>query len=69
MLEKICEKLCNFSSDYGLIYADNRNIKGLDLCQDNPHLLQSGKKDLCTNLISYLNSIFLMHPHPSQTWT
>ena len=56
-------------SGYGLIYIDNRNIRGLDLCQDNLCLPQSGKKVLCDNLISYLNSNFSMHPHPSQVWT
>ena len=52
-----------------MIYIDNRNIKGLDLCQDYLHSLQSGKKVLCDNFISYLNSTFLMHPHPLQMWT
>ena len=39
VLEKIHEKLSTFCSGYGLIYIDNRNIKGLHPCQDNPHLL------------------------------
>lgn len=46
----------------GLIYIDDRNIRGLHLSQDNPHLLESGKKVLCNNFISYLNSTFSMHP-------
>ena len=61
------KKLSAFCSGSGLIYVDNRNISGLDLCQDNPHLLQSGKKILYNNFILYLNSNFLMHPHLSQT--
>ena len=58
VLEKIHEKLSTFCSGYGLIYIDNRNIKGLHPCQDNPHLLQSRKKVLCNNFTSYLNSNF-----------
>ena len=69
VLEKIHEKLHAFCSSYGLIYIDNRNIRGVHLCQGNLHLLQSGKKILLNNLISYLNSNFLMYLHPSQTWT
>ena len=69
VLEKIHEKLSTFCSSYGMIYVDNRSIRGVHPCQDNLHLLQSGKKVLCNNFISYLNSNFLMHPHPSQTWT
>ena len=69
VLEKIHEKLHAFCSSYGLTYIDNRNIRGVHLCQDNLHLLQSGKKILFNNFISYLNSNFLMYPHPSQTWT
>ena len=37
------------------------------LCQDNLYLLQTGKKVLFNNFISYLNSLnnrFLMHLHP-----
>ena len=69
MLQEIHEKLHTFCSSYGLIYIDNRNIRGVHLCQDNLHLLQSGKKILFNNFVSYLNSSFLMYPHPSQTWT
>ena len=69
VLEKIHEKLHAFCSSYGLIYIDNRNIRGVHLCQGNLHLLQSGKKILLNNLISYLNSNFLIYLHPSQTWT
>ena len=69
VLKKLHKKLSNFCTGYGLIYIDNRNIRGAHLCQDNLHLLQSGKKVLCNNFNSYLNSNFLMHPHPSQTWT
>ena len=69
VLEKIHEKLHAFCSSYGLTYIDNRNIRGVHLCQDNLHLLQSGKKILFNNFISYLNSNFLMYPHHSQTWT
>ena len=64
MLEKIHEKLCTFCSSYGLPYIYNRNIRGVHLCQDNFHLLQSGEKVSRNNLISNLNSNFLMHPHP-----
>ena len=45
VLEKIHEKLHAFCSSYGLTYIDNRNIRGVHLCQDNIHLLQSGEKD------------------------
>ena len=69
VFEKSHEKLSTFCYGYGLIYIDNRSIRGVHLCQDNLHLLQSGKKVLCNNFISYLNSNFLMHPHPLQTWT
>ena len=51
VLEKIHEKLSSFCSSYGLIYIDNRNIRGVHLCQDNLHLLQSGKKVLCNIFI------------------
>ena len=60
VLEKIHEKLHAFCSSYGLTYIDNRNIRGVHLYQDNPHLLQSGKKILFNNFISYLNSNFLI---------
>ena len=60
VLEKIHEKLHTFCSCYGLTYIDNRNIRGVHLCQDNLHLLQSGKKILFNNFISYLNSNFLV---------
>ena len=60
MLEKIHEKLHTFCSSYGLTYIDNRNIRGVHLYQDNPHLLQSGKKILFNNFISYINSNFLI---------
>ena len=70
VLERIHEKLSTFCSSYGLIYIDNRNTRGVYLCQGNLHLLQSGKKVLFLfNFISNLNSNFLMYPHPSQTWT
>ena len=59
VLEKIHEKLSTFCSGYGLIYIANRNIRGVHLCQDNLHLLQSGKKVLCNNSISYSDSNFL----------
>ena len=59
--EKIHEKFSTFCPGYGLIYIDDRNIRGLHLCQDNPHLLESGKKVLCNNFILNLNSKFLMH--------
>ena len=68
VLEKIHEKPGTFCSGYGLIYIDNRK-RGVHLCQNNFHLLQSSKKVLCNNFVSYLNSNFLMHPHPSQMWT
>ena len=69
VLEKIHEKLHAFCSSYGLIYIDNRNIRwGVHLCQDNLHLLQSDKKILLNNFVSFLNSNFLMDKHPSQTW-
>ena len=68
-LQKIHEKLHTFCSSYGLIYIDNRKIRGVHLCQDNLHLLQSGKKILFNNFISYLNGNFLMCPQSSQTWT
>ena len=48
VLEKIYEKLSTFCSSYGLIYIDNRNIRGVHLYQGNPHLLQSSKKALLT---------------------
>ena len=69
VLEKIHEKLSTFCSSYGLIYIDERSIIGVHLCQDNLHLLQSGKKILFNNFISYLNSNFLIYPHPSQILT
>ena len=69
VLEKILEKLQTFCCSNGPIFIDTRNIRGVHLCQDNLHLLQSGKKILFNNFISYLNSNFLMYPHPSQTWT
>ena len=40
VLKKIHEKHSTFCSGYGLIYIDNRNIRGVDLCQDNLHFLQ-----------------------------
>ena len=58
VLEKVYEKLYAFCSSYGLTYIDNRNIRGVRLCQDNLHLLQSGKKILFNNFISCLNSNF-----------
>ena len=70
VLEKIHENLSTFCCGYGLIGIDNRNIREVHLCQHNLcNLLQSSKKVLCNNFISYLNSNFLMHPHPLQTWT
>ena len=69
VLEKILEKLQTFCCSNGPIFIDIRNIRGVHLCQDNLHLLQSGKKILFNNFISYLNGNFLMYPHPSQTWT
>ena len=69
VLKKIHEKLHAFCSSYGLTYIDNRNIRGVHLCQHNLHLLQSGKKILFNNFFSYLNSNFLMYPHLSQTST
>ena len=45
VLDKIYEKLHTFCSSYGLTYIDNGNIKGVHLCQNNLHLLQSGKKN------------------------
>ena len=68
VLEKIREKLHAFYSSYGLTYIDNRNIRVVHLCQDNLHLLQSGKNISFNTFISYLNSNFLMYPNPSQTW-
>ena len=56
VLGKIHEKLSPLCSSYGLIYINNRNIKGAHLCQDHLHLLRSGKKVLCNNFMSYLNS-------------
>ena len=67
MLEKIHEKLSTFCPVNGLIYIDNRNIRGLDLCQNNFHLLESHKKVLYNNFISYSNSNFSMHSYPLQT--
>ena len=58
VLEKIHEKLHAFCSSYGMTYIDNRNIRRAHLCQDNLYLLQSGKKVLFNNFISYLNSNF-----------
>ena len=69
VLEKVHKKLHAFCASYGLTYIDDRNIREVHLCQDNLHLLQSGKKILFNNFISYLNSNFLMYSHPSQTWT
>ena len=46
VLKKVHEKLSTFCSSYGLIYTDNTNIRGLDLFQENPYLLQSGKNVL-----------------------
>ena len=69
VLEKIRKTPHAFCSSYSLTYPDNRNIRGVHLCQDDLYLLQSGKKILFNNFISYLNSNFLMYPHPSQTWT
>ena len=42
------EKLSTFCSSYSLIYNDDRNIRGVHLCQENLHLLQSGKNVLGT---------------------
>ena len=42
VLEKIHEKLHAFCSSYCLIYIDNGNIRGVQFCQDNLNLLQSG---------------------------
>ena len=67
-LEKFHKILSTFCSGYGLIYIDNRNIRGVHLSQDNLHFLQSGKR-FYVNFISRLKSNFLVHPHPSQTWT
>ena len=58
VLDKIHEKLHAFCSCYGLTHIDKRNIRVVHLCQDNLHLLQSGKKVLFNNFISYLNSNF-----------
>ena len=69
VLEKIRKTPHAFCSSYGLTYADNRNIRGVHLSQDDLYLLQSGKKIIFNNFISYLNSNFLMYPHPAQTWT
>ena len=69
VLEKIRKTPHAFCSSYSLTYPDNRNIRGVHFCQDDLYLLQSGKKILFNNFISYLNSNFLMYPHPSQTWT
>ena len=69
VLQKIHEKLHASCSSYGLTYINDRNIGEVHLCQDNLHLLQPGKNILFNNFISYLNSNFLMYPHPSQTWT
>ena len=49
VLGKIHEKRHAFCSSYGLTYIDNRNIRGVHLCQDNLHLLQSRKKILITS--------------------
>ena len=65
--KKYMEK--TFCSSYDLMYIDDRNIRELHLCQNNLHFLQSGKKVLCNNFFSYLNGNFLLHAHPSQTWT
>ena len=51
VLEKIHEKLHAFCSSYGLTYIDNRNIRGVHLCQNNLHLLPSGKNILFNNFI------------------
>ena len=67
VLEKIDEKLHAFCSSYCMTYINNKNIRRVHLCQDNLHLLQSGKKILFNNFILYLNSNFLTYPHPSQT--
>ena len=56
VLGKIYEKLSPLCSSCGLIYINNRNIKGAHLFQDHLHLLRSGKKVLCNNFMSYLNS-------------
>ena len=40
VLEKIHEKLSTFCSGYGLIYIDNRNIRGMHLSQGKLHLQQ-----------------------------
>ena len=69
VLEIIREKIHAFCSRDGLTYIDNRNISGVHLCQGNLHLLQSGKKILFNNFISYLNRNFLIYPHPSQILT
>ena len=63
------KKLDTFYYGYRLIYIDDRNIRGVHLCQDNLCLLQSSEKVLCDSFISCLNSNFLVHPHPSQMWT
>ena len=63
------DKLIKSPLNENIDNIDNRNIRGVHLCQDNLHLLQSGKNVLCNNFISYLNSNFLMHPHPLQTCT
>ena len=39
VLEKIHEKLGTFCSGYDLIYFNDRNIRRINLCQDNLHLL------------------------------
>ena len=59
LLEKIHEKLSTFCFGYGLIYIDYRNIRGIHLCQDNLHLLQSCKKVLCNIANNTTRSVIL----------
>ena len=65
VLLKVHEKLHVFCSSYIYILIIETLGGG---GQDNLHLLQSGKKILLNNFVSFLNSNFLMDKHPSQTW-
>ena len=58
ILEEIYKKFEEFSRNNGVNLIDNRNIKGRHLYRDGLHLLESGKRILANNSITYLNKKF-----------
>ena len=64
ILEEAYKKFEVFCRNNSVILIDNRNIRGPHLYRDDLHLLESGKRILSNNCITYLNKIFRTNSAP-----